>query len=128
VTITNPLWQEGGPQTDEQLRKLLVDILNTQGVIIQRLDDQEDHNKTLSLQFQEHKASTDAHNMLTAYPARDPDGHRRAHEDMIEDIAERRRLRRAIQEKTISALVWSLLLVLGISVWQYLLSQVKGNH
>lgn len=42
-----------------------------------------------------------------AFPGGDVEGHRRAHEAMMELLEERRRLRRAIQEKTISGLIWA---------------------
>jgi hypothetical protein len=42
-----------------------------------------------------------------AFPGGDVDGHRRAHETMIELLEERRKLRIAIQEKTISGLLWA---------------------
>ncbi len=41
-----------------------------------------------------------------AFAGGDVDGHRRAHESMIELIEEKRKLRVAIQEKTISGLIW----------------------
>lgn len=45
--------------------------------------------------------------LTMAFPGGDIEGHRRYHEAQIEKIAEIRRLRIAIQEKTISALVWA---------------------
>lgn len=50
-----------------------------------------------------------------AFPAGDAEGHRRYHETQIEILGERRRLRIAIQEKTISALIWSG--IVGIIMW-----------
>ncbi len=50
-----------------------------------------------------------------AFPGNDPMGHRRYHETQIEILDERRRLRIAIQEKTISALIWSA--IVGIIMW-----------
>lgn len=48
-----------------------------------------------------------------AFAGNDLDGHRRYHEAVIERTAELRRLRVAIQEKTISGLVWVVILWLG---------------
>lgn len=53
-----------------------------------------------------------------AFPAADLSGHRRYHELIIRRTEEIRRLRVAIQEKTISALVWILLLWLAKMLWE----------
>lgn len=45
--------------------------------------------------------------VLAAFPANDPDGHRRFHETQILMLEEKRQLRKAIQEKTISGLIWA---------------------
>lgn len=54
-----------------------------------------------------------------AFPGNDLEGHRRYHTTMIEMLEERRRLRVTIQEKTISGLVWGLLVFLAFSAWEY---------
>lgn len=56
-----------------------------------------------------------------AFPAGDIDGHRRYHEVMIEEIESRKRLTQAILEKTISGLLWSLVVGIGIAIWHELL-------
>jgi len=56
-----------------------------------------------------------------AFPAGDIDGHRRYHEVMIADIESRKKLTQAIIEKTISGLIWSLVVGLGYSIWHELL-------
>lgn len=60
-----------------------------------------------------------------AFPAADYIGHCRYHQIMIEQLEERRRLRRAVVEKTIAGLVWGALIGLGIAVWQYLRTMLK---
>ena len=57
---------------------------------------------------------------MTAFPADDIEGHRRYHELIIEEIEERRKLRRAIQEKTISGLIWAGLVGIAMAVWNEL--------
>lgn len=57
------------------------------------------------------------HLTSSAFPAGDIEGHRRYHEVMIETLAERRRLRIAIQEKTISALVWIVIVWTASAIW-----------
>ena len=57
-----------------------------------------------------------------SFPAGDYGGHRRAHEVMMEDLQEKKKLRRAIVEKTVAGALWMLLVWLGWAVLQ----QVKG--
>lgn len=54
-----------------------------------------------------------------AFPDGDISGHQRYHTLMIERNSEIRRLRIAIQEKTISGLIWALLVFLGLCIWSY---------
>jgi hypothetical protein len=55
-----------------------------------------------------------------AFPQGNFESHRHYHETMQEMIAERRRLRVAIQEKTISGLIWAGLVAIGIAVFHEL--------
>lgn len=55
-----------------------------------------------------------------AFPGGDYEGHRRYHDLIIEHTVEVKRLRRVIFEKTISGLVWALLVVVGIAMFRYL--------
>lgn len=59
-----------------------------------------------------------------AFPGGDHVGHCRYHSIMIESIEERRRLRRAVMEKTIAGLVWGVLVFLGLAAWHYVKSQI----
>lgn len=54
-----------------------------------------------------------------AFPGGDHVGHCRYHVLMIEDIDAKKRLRQAVQEKTISGLVWSALVAGALAVWNY---------
>lgn len=56
--------------------------------------------------------------LKSGYPGGDPDSHRRAHEEQIEYIRERRMLWRSVREKTITALIWAMLVGIGAAVWQ----------
>lgn len=56
----------------------------------------------------------------------DIEGHCRYHKTMIEMLEERRRLRKAIQEKTISGLVWAVLVGIGIAVWHEIQTIIAG--
>jgi len=62
---------------------------------------------------------------LEAFPNGDWAGHRRYHEIQIELLLERRTLRAAVTEKTISGLIWAALVALGLATWQYIKTQLK---
>jgi hypothetical protein len=61
-----------------------------------------------------------------AFPGGDHVGHCRYHQLMIEGIDAKKRLREAIMQKTIAGLVWGAMIGLGLAVWQYLKSLLKG--
>lgn len=66
--------------------------------------------------------------LIRAFPANDLEGHRRAHEAMMEDVRSRNALTQAIKEKTISGLVWSAMAALGFACWHeilYILGRVE---
>jgi hypothetical protein len=60
-----------------------------------------------------------------AFPNGDHVGHCRYHQLMIDDIEARRSLRKAVMEKTISGLVWSLVVGMAFAVWTWLKKQVN---
>ena len=100
------LWQEMRATHGDALVNLLTEIRDSQCAMKKRIDGMEQNMK-------EH--------INMAFAGGDPDGHRRAHELMILAMEERRRLRVAIQEKTISGLIWAAVLWLALAAW----SQVK---
>ena len=60
-------------------------------------------------------------NMLTsAFPAGNPEEHRRYHEEIMAYMEEKRALWRAIREKTLISLAWAALVALGSAVWHYI--------
>ena len=61
-----------------------------------------------------------------AFPGGDHVGHCRYHTLMIEDIDSRKRLRHAVMEKTISGLVWAIVVAAGIALWTWFKAQVKS--
>ncbi len=64
--------------------------------------------------------------VVLAFPGGDADSHRRYHDLMIRRNEEIRRLRIAIQEKTISGLIWAFIVFLGMCVWTFISSN-KGS-
>lgn len=63
----------------------------------------------------------------TSFPNGDHAGHCRYHQIMIEQIEERRRLRRAVMEKSIAGLVWGGIVFLALAAWHYIKTQIKGG-
>jgi hypothetical protein len=61
-----------------------------------------------------------------SFPGGDHVGHCRYHQLMIEGIDAKKRLREAILQKTIAGLVWGAMIGLGLAVWQYIKSLLKG--
>lgn len=100
------LWQDevrklGG----EQLLHVLEDIRACQQRTCDRVNEMESNIETT---LKEH--------INTAFAGGDPDGHRRAHETMINMMEERRRMYASIREKTLSGLIWGGLAWLGWAV------------
>lgn len=56
--------------------------------------------------------------VLAAFPGGDTEGHKRFHETQILMLEEKRQLRKAVQEKTISGLIWAGLVAAGTAVYQ----------
>lgn len=64
--------------------------------------------------------------VVNAFPAGDMDGHRRYHEMMIEELEEKRRLRRAIKEKTVAGLIWAAIVWLGVAAFEHFQGLLYG--
>lgn len=112
--MTGDLWQrEVAKLGGEELVNLITEIRDGQATIVDRLDKMDERHK---------KSDEAVESLRAAFPTGDTDGHRRYHQTMIEMLAEKRRLRVAIQEKTISALIWSLIVGASIVAWKGLLA------
>lgn len=62
-----------------------------------------------------------------AFPGGDHVGHCRYHQLMIEDIADRRALIKAVKEKTVAGLVWGAIVGIVAACWHYLVTYVRGG-
>ena len=60
-----------------------------------------------------------------AFPASDYDGHCRYHELMIERISETKKLRQAIQEKTIAGLVWAFIVFVASMIYHGIFDKIS---
>lgn len=58
--------------------------------------------------------------MAQGFPGGDPDGHRRYHEEQIAWMEERRKMYASIREKTLTALVWAVIVAICTGVWEIL--------
>lgn len=112
------LWQQQAEKLGgESLVQVITELRDGQREILDRLDDMDER----------HTVSEEAIRQLNkAFPGGDTEGHRRYHETMIAMLEERRRLRIAIQEKTISGLVWGGMVLVALAMWQFVIAKVKG--
>lgn len=58
--------------------------------------------------------------LASAFPDGDADGHRRAHEEAIDIARDVRDLMREVRNKTVVGVVWAVVGLVAISVWQYI--------
>jgi len=117
------LWQTAmKEQIDEKglsaLVPFLADIRDAQLQTVERLDRMESNEAARDIKMDE---------VFNAFPGKDADAHRRFHEAIIENTLEKKRLRAAIMEKTISGLVWSIIVGVAICIWDYLLHKFSGK-
>lgn len=74
------------------------------------------------------KNSENIGKLMNAFPQSDLEGHRRAHQTMIDMLEEKRKLRIAIQEKTISGLIWAALVAVGLNGWKWIVAAIKSMN
>jgi hypothetical protein len=55
--------------------------------------------------------------LKAAFPGGDHEGHRRYHDELIEQNRIRKDLVKAIREKTVAGLVWAIIVWLGAAIW-----------
>lgn len=101
------------PKDQLEVINLLQNIEAGQRETLKRVEKLEDRlEKHSSVSASNHAA------VMAAFPANDPEGHRRFHETQILMLEEKRQLKKAIQEKTISGLIWSGLVASGTAIYQ----------
>ncbi len=113
------LWQQEAIKLGgESLVQVITDTREDQQKILRRLDDMDTR----------HKTADDAITKLNSAIANsDYEGHRRFHEAMIERNRELRSLRIAVQEKTISGLIWSAMVLVALAVWNAITTKAQGG-
>lgn len=63
--------------------------------------------------------------IMGAFPGGDFEGHRRYHEEVIQDMQDRRRMRNGIYEHLFKMGLWTLVLGGAAAAWQYLKNTLK---
>lgn len=92
----------------DMLVEALKEIKQEQEKILQRCEEISNTHKL-------HEA--DIVTLKSAFPSMDVDGHRRYHQTLIEMLEEKRKLRQAVQEKTMSGLVWLAIVGAGSAIY-----------
>lgn len=108
----NELWQEEAKRIGGgHLIAVIEDIREMQSVTLNRL---ENMDKQTTLNTQNIAA------LQAAFPANDTEGHRRYHQLIIDNTEAKRALTKAIKEKTISGILWSVVVWAASEAWSYL--------
>lgn len=112
---------------DVQLKLLLHGLLKMGAGTLDRLAELDERMKKIESQLSELSYRVEAveRKFSSAFVADDPAGHKQFHAEYIERTAELRKLRTAIAEKTLSALVWSGIVFIGLSSWNHVLGIIK---
>lgn len=110
--VEQEFWQEEAAKSGiPHLGRIIGELVHGQKQIIKKLEDMEEKHNVVT---------TDVNQLKIAFPSQDFDGHRRYHQVLIDTLEERRKLRKAIQEKTLSGLIWSLIVWGATMVWSHL--------
>ena len=113
-----PFWQDEAVKLGiPHLGKVIGELLEGKREILTKLDEMEKRQVIDRL---------DIDAMAKAFPSKDFDGHGRYHQALIENTEERRRLRIAIREKTISGLIWSAIVWGAAQIWNHLPKLFEG--
>ena len=113
------LWQDQVKDLNgSALLQLVTEIRDGQKDMAKRMDSiEKDQEKTLA----------DVEKICRAFPGGDIESHKRYHEVQMEMLEEKRRLRRAIMEKTIAGLVWSAIIAGFMLGMNYLKLWIKSG-
>lgn len=107
--LTDKWKQETARLGGEALVSAIVVLVEAQESLLTRIEEME----TRQIEQQ-----TLLNDLRGAFVDGDLEGHRRYHQTMIELLEERRRLSAAVKEKTISGLVWVIILAVGTALWE----------
>lgn len=112
-------WQEEAKKLGgHQLVEAIDSLIQGQAQILAKLGHIEKENAN---------DKNDITNIMKAFPDQDYEGHRDYHQTLIDILEEKRKLRIAVQEKTISSLLWLFIVFIGLSIWEYLKSKLGAK-
>lgn len=124
MTAQKDKHHEGEPLWQQEVRKMGGDAL------VEVLSDIKECQNKMATKINgmrgEIESALEAH-INKAFAGGDAEGHRRAHEAMINLIEEKRRLRVAIQEKTISGLIWAGIMFVGLAIFNEVRKAILGG-
>jgi len=70
-------------------------------------------------------AMADLRVLITAgFPDGDPSSHRRHHEESIEFYQDMKNLAKEVRNHTVKGVVWSIFILIGLSIWQFTKSKI----
>lgn len=125
MTTKNALWQEQARAVGgEELVATIEGIGQAQVTMATAQETMAETQRTMGDDIHDIKESL-AGLVKTAFAGGDAEGHRRYHEAIIARTAAIDRLTWAIKEKTIFGLLWMAILLVGASVWFFLLSKIS---
>lgn len=111
----NALFQEPpGEVGTTQILSAIGQLDAKQTELFKRIDEMTDEHE---------ETKAELSRVAKAFPGGDTDGHRRYHETVVQMLEEKRRLRVAVQEKTISGLIWAGLVGLATLMWHQIKNQ-----
>lgn len=82
----------------------------------------EEDSRALDKRFDELKRL-----LISAFPGGDPERHRQYHDEVMQYLQERREVFKSVKEKTITALLWAVLVGIGTAVWHTVKAKLGGG-
>ena len=121
--------QKQPSKDDTALLHVLQDMIANKTSILNKVVKLEENVSKTEKNLESHivQTNTKIENIQKGFPGGDPESHRRYHETQISILEEKRKLRQAISEKTISGIIWSLIVFLGVAIWTAIKHQIVGS-
>lgn len=117
------------PTKDDALLHVLQDMIANQTSILNKVVKLEESVLKNEKILENHVTQTNTKlaDISKGFPGGDADAHRRYHETQIALVEEKRKLRIAISEKTISGIIWSAIVFVGIAAWTAIKQHIVGS-
>lgn len=116
MTRPKELWEEEARKLGgEALVDVINDIRGSLHEILERLDGMDNRHI---------QAENSIARLYSGFPGADIEGHGRYHQTVIDMLNEKRAFYASVKEKTVSGLVWSGMVFVGLAVWAYIKSKL----